>query len=542
MKKKIIPILSLALLAGISACEPDPVHILDKGNFDDTNGPLKDHAEFPIGMAIEYDRYLNDDTYRQTVTSESKSVTFGNEMKHYAIVTSDGSLNFTRADALYAAAESDGLEVFGHTLGWHSNQNGAYLKTIVGGGTGPTPVNVLANGTFEAGSGSTFTNWAVYNTNGATFTAGSTANEIHGGARSVVITNPTANPGNQWRVQFASDLFPTTIGKVYRVTFWMKAAVAGGSGRLSTQPTASYQGDTSIGTDWSLVTWNFTAQDAQTRILFDMGQAANTYYLDDVSVVDASSANPPAGDELIEAVTNAMDEFITGTVTHYKGKVKAWDVVNEAMADGSSGLRTNANTTVAAGATDVFFWSQYLGRDWALKAFQFAEAADPDALLFINDYNLEINNAKLDSLINYVNQLKAKGAKIDGIGTQMHIGINTSYAGIDNAFRKLAATGLKVRISELDVRANPTDKPNFNAAINPNALSYQAVMYNYVVKSYLENVPAAQRHGITFWGVSDEDSWIVNVLDKIDVPLLFDVDYNKKPAYGGVLQALKEQN
>jgi endo-1,4-beta-xylanase len=141
-----------------------------------------------------------------------------------------------------------------------------------------------------------------------------------------------------------------------------------------------------------------------------------------------------------------------------------------------------------------------------------------------------------------VNQLKAKGAKIDGIGTQMHIGINTSYAGIDNAFKKLAATGLKVRISELDVRANPTDKPNFNAAINPNALSYQAVMYNYVIKSYLENVPAAQRHGITFWGVSDEDSWIVNVLDKIDVPLLFDVDYNKKPAYAGVLQALKGQN
>jgi endo-1,4-beta-xylanase len=114
-----------------------------------------------------------------------------------------------------------------------------------------------------------------------------------------------------------------------------------------------------------------------------------------------------------------------------------------------------------AGANDWLVWSNYLGRDYALKAFNYAKAADPTALLFINDYNLESRAVKLDSLIAMVTELKGKGAKIDGIGTQMHISRNTSYDGIDQMFKKLAATGLKVHISELDVRINPAVVPGY---------------------------------------------------------------------------------
>jgi endo-1,4-beta-xylanase len=535
---KFIPMVLLALSAGIYACEPDPIDIQNQGNFTDTEGPLKSAADFPIGIAIDYTPFMTDATYKNIVATEANSTTFGYSMKHGALVDNEGAIDFTNADALYDAATAAGLQVFGHTLGWHQNQNATYLKTVVGGGAGSDPVNLLANGDFEAGSGDNFTNWGKWN-GGASLTQGTAASEIHGGARSLKVT--VAANGNPWSIQMASDLFNTTVDTQYKISFWIKSANAGGVMRVSTGTTAQYSPNYNISTEWSKVTWTIPAKDAQTRILFDVGSTANTYYIDDVTVIDAAAGEAPVGDALVEAVSNAMESFITETVTHYKGKVKAWDVVNEAMADGNSGLRTSANTTVASDATDIFFWSDYLGRDWALKAFQYAEAADPDALLFINDYNLEANSVKVDSLIAYVEELRAKGAKIDGIGTQMHININTSYAGIDQVFQKLAATGLLVRVSELDVRTNPLDKANFNTSLNPYALSYQAVMYQYVVESYLKYIPAAQRHGITIWGVSDKDSWYVTVQNKVEAPLLFDTNYNKKPAYSGVLQALKAQ-
>ncbi len=207
------------------------------------------------------------------------------------------------------------------------------------------------------------------------------------------------------------------------------------------------------------------------------------------------------------------------------------------MADGTSGLRTSANTPVSSGATDYFFWSDYLGREYALKAFNYAKAADPNALLFINDYNLESNGANLDSLLTFVRELQGKGAKIDGIGIQMHNSINTSRIGIETMFQKLAATGLKIRVSELDIRINPSDASGFTAT--PALLESQAEMYKYVVQSYMRNVPAAQRHGLTIRGVTDKDSWIVTALKKVDYPLLFNTDYSKEPAFYSFLLGLK---
>jgi len=231
-------------------------------------------------------------------------------------------------------------------------------------------------------------------------------------------------------------------------------------------------------------------------------------------------------------IDSTMSRFIRNMVTHYSGKVKAWDVVNEAINDGTGTIRTSGAIT-----SDAFYWAQYLGRDFALKAFNYAKAADPSALLFINDYNLESDNRKLDSLLAFVNELKGKGARIDGIGTQMHIGINTSKTAIDNMFVKLAATGLKIRVSELDVRVNPNNLTGFSASTQN--LTDQAAMYRYVAESFIRNVPAAQRYDFTIWGVADSDSWIVTALHKEDFPLLFDGSYAKKPAYSSLLQGLK---
>jgi endo-1,4-beta-xylanase len=131
--------------------------------------------------------------------------------------------------------------------------------------------------------------------------------------------------------------------------------------------------------------------------------------------------------------------------------------------------------------------------------------------------------------------LKQQGVPIDGIGTEMHITISTAKAGIDYMFQKLAATGLKIRISELDVKVNGNSIYDFS--LTPQVLAYQSTTYHDVVSSYLKNVPVAQRQDITVWGVNDANSWLYK--NGADFPLLFDNSYTPKPAYNGFLQALQ---
>lgn len=525
----------LASAAILASCKKTvEVNILDTGDFSDTSTPLKDATDIPIGVAVDYNPMLNDAKYAEVVKRDFDAVTFSYHMKHGAIVQDNGAMNFTNTDALVAAVGN--LGIFGHTLGWHQNQNASYLKNYAGIVL-PAAVENLANPGFEAGNATSFNNWAVYNSGNpagtSTITVGSGANEVRTGTRSMKIINPTGYPGNQWRVQIASDLYNTVNGREYVFSYWVKAATAGGSIRLSTQTSgggsAQYQGDQNIGTTFQQITWTFTANSPQTRVLFDAGQAANTYYIDDASLKEVIAA--PSGAQVANKLDTALGNFITGIVNRYEGKVRAWDVVNELFTDDGV-IRNNTNTSITA--TDVLVWSNYLGRDYALKAFNYAKAADPTADLYINDYNLEIRPRKLDSLIAFVNELKTKGAKVDGIGTQMHIAWNTPLAGIDQMFQKLAATGLKIRISELDVKTVMTSaakKPT------PQLLGYQAEMVRYVVSSYLKHIPKAQQAGITIWGVNDRNSWLYN--NGAEYPLLYDNDYNKKPSYAGFLQGLK---
>jgi endo-1,4-beta-xylanase len=501
----------------------------------DTAGTLNDAADIPIGVAIDYTPTLTNAAYINLAKKEFDGVTFSYNMKHGAIVQDNGTLNFTAADAMMDAAS--GLEVFGHTLGWHENQNATYLKNFAQLVASTGPNQFAANGSFENGPAGSNDGWYVYNSNGATVSVGAGVNEVRTGTRSMKVINPTAFGGDQWKVQVASDLVTTMPGDQYTISYWVKAASAGGSIRLSTQNAANggaqYQGDQTIGTAWQEVKWNITANSAQTRFFFDMGAAANTYFIDDVNVTGLVVANTDPV-KIAAKLDTALKSFITEMVNHYKGKVKAWDVVNEVL-DNSGKIRDNGNSPNSNNAGDYFVWSNYLGRDFAYKAFTYAQAADPSANLFINDYGLESNTAKLDSLISYVTELKGRGAKVDGIGTQMHINYLTKQAGIDDMMQKLAATGLKVRISELDVRVN-TDSRN-GYVFTPLESFGQEEMYKYVIKSYLKNVPKVQQYGITVWGLTDDASWLYN--NGKDFPLLFNADYSKKTAYGAVTAALK---
>lgn len=504
------------------------------GTTTNSDTTLKSVSPIPFGIAIDYSLYINNATYRNIVNREASVVVFGYQMKHGAIVKDDGSFDYSRADELFNLATSGGLEVFGHTLVWHQNQNGNYLRSLTVGTNDSGATNLLT-GDFQAGSGtsgtgtSLFTGWnlLVGGTASASFAAVSGNNSTR--ALEVTVTTPGANA---YDVQAIGPGWQAKVGSQYKVLVDIKSSVTGGKVRLVNQNTLYQQYDVTPTTSWATYTWNLTALETAPTIRLNF-PSSGVYTIDNIRIIEPGTGTPLSNGEIAKAVDTAMSRFIRSTVIRYTGKIKAWDVVNEPMADGTGALRSNSGTTTG----DAFYWSQYLGRNYALKAFQYARAADPNAGLFINDYNLEYDNTKLDSLIAYVNELKSRGAAIDGIGTQMHMNVNTSQAAIDNMFRKLAATGLKVRVSELDIRVNPSNTPGY--VLTSSALDNQAAMYKYVVDSYFKNVPAAQRYGIVVWGVGDKDSWIVTTLGKIDYPLLFDGNYNKKPAYSSFLQALK---
>ena len=541
----------LVLVTAIGSCKRDVVGILNTGNFADTSGgPLKSANTFLLGMAVQYNQMSGNQTFASTVAREAGAVTFGNELKYGSIVQNNGSFNYTTADALYNLCSNAGLQVYGHNLCWYQQNNTTYLTTIVGGSGSSGASNLITNGGFETTGGSLFANWNVFNPGGNTggnghFSLGTGAANVHGGNNSLQVTVTTG--GTNYLVQLSSTGFTTIVGHSYSVSFWIKAASAGGSEQAEFQydaPSgtgAQYSGNMNNSTSWAAASASFTATGTTARLVFDMGQVANTYYIDDISITDVTAGAANSAPTAVAArVDSVFKLWVTSTASHYAGKIKAWDVVNEPMSDGNGALRTSLNSGTPTLPAGVFYWSDYLGRQFALKAFQYAKAADPNALLFINEYNLEQSGTKLDSLLGYIKELQGQGAPIDGIGTQMHISINTPDTGIDRAFIKLAATGLKIRISELDVRLNPSDKVGFaGLPVDPTLLAFQADKYRYVVNSYLKNVPSAQRYGVTVWGVDDPESWIILSQNKQDAPLLFDKNFAKKPAYSGFLQGLK---
>lgn len=540
LKISFVTALSIALGSGLLSCKKgaDPAPVPPPGgggNSNDTTTILKNATAVPIGFAIDYSLFKNNAAYKNVVMREADQVVFTYHMKHGAIVKDDGSMDFAQADELVNLSTAAGLEVFGHTLVWHENQNGNYLRSLTVGTSDPNAPNLLPSGDFEGGTGTTgtgtslFSGWNLLIGGNA---AGSYAAVAGNNSTRALQATVTTAGANAYDMQAIGSAWTAVVGKQYIVSADIKASVSGGKVRLVNQNNQYQQFDITPTTSWATYTWTLTALETSPMLRLNFPNTG-VYTIDNIKIIDPSTGTPLTPAQIATAVDTAMSRFVRNSVTRYTGKVKAWDVVNEAISDGTGAVRNNTGTTTG----DRFYYSQYLGRDYALKAFQYAKAADPNAVLFINDYNLESDARKLDSLIAYVNELKAKGAKIDGIGTQMHISINTSNAGIDQMFQKLAQTGLKIKVSELDVRMNPGNIAGFTPT--EALLESQAAKYKYVVDAYFRLIPAAQRYGITVWGVADPDSWYVTTQGRAEFALLFDANYNKKPAFISVLQSLK---
>ncbi|MFF8029134.1 non-reducing end alpha-L-arabinofuranosidase family hydrolase [Streptomyces sp. NPDC007896] len=198
---------------------------------------------------------------------------------------------------------------------------------------------------------------------------------------------------------------------------------------------------------------------------------------------------------------SVMNNHITAEMNHFKGKIYAWDVVNEAFADGGSGqLRSSVFRDV-------------LGDGFLEQAFRTARSADPAAKLCYNDYSIEDwNAAKTQGVYRMVRDFKSRGVPIDCVGFQSHFGTGGPPAGFQTTLSNFAALGVDVQITELDIAQAP-----------PTA-------YANTVRACM-NVPRCT--GITAWGIRDSDSWRSG-----ENPLLFDRNGNKKPAYNAALTAL----
>ena len=228
-----------------------------------------------------------------------------------------------------------------------------------------------------------------------------------------------------------------------------------------------------------------------------------------------------SGDSI--AWENMLKTHIQTVVLHFKGKVASWDVVNEYFNDDGT-IRPSV-------------WVKNLGPDYIARCFQYAHQADPDAILFYNDYGHEYSSAKRSAIANLINSFKTRGVPIHGIGMQFHMTYTQTDANINAAMAFAAGTGLKVHLSELDIRLN-TNK--VQTLVFTDALAVQqADRFRFVVKSYNAAIPKAQQFGITTWNVGDADSWIPSWQSAPDWPLPFDANYLRKPAYKAIIEGGK---
>lgn len=231
---------------------------------------------------------------------------------------------------------------------------------------------------------------------------------------------------------------------------------------------------------------------------------------------------------------NTLKNYIQTVGSHFKGNVASWDVVNEAFDNKNGAIRTEIQDKKGQSVLNL---GGILGKDYVARMFQYAHQADPNALLFYNEYGQETTPKKLEAVLAMVTDFKRRSIPIAGLGLQMHINIDTPNAGIENALQKSAETGLLIHISELDIGMNGGKKKDF--VVTQELLDKQQQKYKFVVSAYKRLVPAKQQFGITMWGVGDADSWIPGFCNCTDFPLLFDQNYANKPIYQGFLEGLK---
>lgn len=214
-------------------------------------------------------------------------------------------------------------------------------------------------------------------------------------------------------------------------------------------------------------------------------------------------------------IEEILKNHIYTVMEQYKGDIYAWDVVNEAFNNDGS-LKDS-------------IWLRTMGPDYIKKSFQWAKEADPDALLFYNDYSAEITNEKSDAIYEMIKKFKHEGIPIDGVGFQFHTSLYQNYneEELQKNMKRFSKLNLKINVTELDVKISDMYKAR------EIKLQDQADKYSIILNSCLKLGKACTVFGM--WGFTDKYTWLEN-----DSPLIFDERYRKKPSYKKLIDILSE--
>ena len=533
----------------------------DNYRYLDAYKPLKEYIDyekypnFKLGAGTTVNDYLKKSTVYKMTNQNFTETVAGNAMKMASCVDGNGNMNFTTVKNYVNTATEAGLNVYGHTLAWHSQQPKGWLTKLLADRPDPTSEETwteIASKDFRKNKTVGWTSdKSIYG-----FT-------LNFDATDGLIIHTTKKCDNSWDVQFlAMENIPVELGKTYKMTMTVRGTADGKlHSKLGDWGNGEYP-DIPFTTEWQDVEVEYKALVENSFFMLQCGDFVGDIYVKTIKFEGYKGQTiPQTQQERHDTLVYAMDLWITGMMEACEGKVKAWDLVNEAISgDGNDGDGNyllqhsegyNSGTWDVGG--DAFYWQDHMGDlEYVRQACRLARKYGPeDVKLFINDYNLESDwddNKKVKSLVGWIKKWEADGVtKIDGIGTQMHISCYEDASiqkniqkHITQMFEVIAQSGKLCRVSELDMGyVRGTNR--WGSSVKTEQLTEtehqkMADFYEWIIKEYLRIIPPEQQWGICQWCTTDAPS---NSGWRGGEPVgIWDLNYYRKHVYAGFVRGL----
>ena len=529
--------------------------------------PLKEyldrdaHPGFKVSAALAVDEFNQQGPLFRLAAHNFDEIVAGNAMKMASCVNDQGVMDFSKVSSFVRAAEDAGLTVYGHTLAWHAQQPRKWLEKLIADkeldvDPDQKTFTELSRQTYQDGP------FPFYQ-------MGCAPDIINGSIHFV--------PTGDWSQFFCVTGAPLTPGN-YAVDVEIKSTKSGNI-KMTVQngwggDAESRDGTVALKEGWTTARFKMTLeQGGNYDFILKPETFDATLDLKSVTIKKIVKTNsiPLTPQEKSDTLTWAMNKWISGMMQATEGKVKAWDLINEAISGGGNVNGYYALQTEATSEHNPqdFYWQDYFTPEMygpivekaARDAYAAVEGTNPEDLkLFINDYNLESDwdtNHKVESLVYWIGVWEKKGkelgwnTKIDGIGSQMHISyyeneqtLESKKKAIQNMLKIMAETGKLVRISEIDMGYVDKDGKDVTTAqleklpIEERVAKEKAMAehYKWIIEQYFKIVPVSQQYGICQWCLTDsptDSGW------RPGQPVgLWNLNYQRKPAYGGFADGL----
>lgn len=516
--------------------------------------PLKSYVDysnqpnFKLGAAVSFQDITGNSLLYRLVQSNFDELNNTTELRHQTFVQADGNMALGAYQQFVDLSAPSNIPVHIGHLVWHNQQQSAYLRSLI--------ADIIIPGESGTHIVADFENNAL----GDSY-------PMHNGGSSIVVDDPTGDSGKTLNVkgvqtfpQFVVDLPEgTRLEHCKTVTIDFKGGGCCGlfgqgmrmgiSSSLGPVTVANYNSPSGFGIGdnvWGrgriimpIANLNLTSNQKElTTFVVTVGSAtgAADYLIDNITlqweIPGETIVKTP--EEKKEIITGELEKWIKGVAEIGKEQVKSYSVVYEPMnQENPTEIRTGIG--IDPMPANTFYWQDYLGKEYAAIAINMArQYGNTDDNLFITETNLLAYPAKIQGLTDFIAYTEGKGAKVDGIATELALNISVDKSKVESILESLASTGKLIKISALDIGTGGS-----TAQATPALYQEQADMYKWFVGAYYSIIPANQRAGITFRSPVDRannSTWRPNE----PVGLWTGTGgYSRKPAYRGVAEALQ---